>query len=133
MKVKAELVDVHGSLRRLVIMGPKVFRGFIKPQIQVSAHAVAARARTLAPVGEAMPKGRRHIRDGIEVAVHPVKLFADVGFFSNPDEAAVAIYNEYTPNRQPFLRPALEAEEREYHTRFVKALRAAAGELSSEP
>ena len=42
------------------------------------------------------------------------RLTADggvVGIFNDPEEASVALYNEYSPNHQPFLRPSLQATE----------------------
>lgn len=41
------------------------------------------------------------------------KLTADgglVGIFDDPEEASVALFNEYSPNHQPFMRPALQSE-----------------------
>ena len=125
MSIKVDVVDVGGSLRRLVAMGPRTIRVYAKPAIRVSAHAVADRIRSTVHVSDRPP----HLKDNVEVAVHPDKLFADVGFFSDPDMAAVALYEEYNPNQHPFMRPALEAEENEFHARFVKALKAAAAAL----
>lgn len=122
---KTELVDVDGSLARLVRRLPGEAREAMRQVIKVTAFAVKQRMAASAPVGPDAP----HIREAIEIQQRG--LMARVGYLSNqpafagrqlPTQAAVALFNEYSPNKQPFMRPSAKAESSDYTRRAVDAL-----------
>ena len=47
---------------------------------------------------------------------------AEVGIFDDPDDVSVAIFNEYSPNKQPFMRPAAESEASAFLARATAAV-----------
>jgi len=61
-----------------------------------------------------------------------------VGFFDQTPSAPgsetsnidVALYNEYKPNAQPFMRPAAYDEGADFGTRLTRALKGLEGRLS---
>ena len=121
-----ELVDVDGSFQRLLKETPKIAREVMKDAIKRTAFAVAQRVKSAAPVGPDAP----HIRDAVEITQRG--LMAQVGYLSNspavngqaiPSQAAVALYNEYHPNQQPFMRPSAKAESSDFLRRSAEAIR----------
>lgn len=122
--VKATLEDVGGRFALFVRQGPAVYRKAVLPTVQATAFEVRARMRRGAPVGPDAP----HIRDDVEVDVS--ELTALVGYITKPEQAAVALYNEYRPNKQPFMRAALEDEADEFRRAVTKALHHAERALS---
>jgi hypothetical protein len=78
--------------------------------------------KALAPRSD--PQFAPHIQDQIDVAHRG--LTARVGILdSGPTgiEADVALFNEYAPNKQPFMKPAAEAHTSEFKRNIERAIR----------
>lgn len=56
---------------------------------------------------------------------------AVVGILDNDQEADVALFNEYSPNHQPFMRPALQAEASDFRRQLEDSLKLAESKLKS--
>jgi hypothetical protein len=129
--------DVGGRLERLFRDGPQVFKEELQHQVRISAVSLGQRMRALAPKGDLAP----HIKDDVETSKASIgkkTVSARVGFItpkradsrSDTTQAEVALYNEFQPNVQPFMRPAAEAEASEFRQRIIKALQSAERNLS---
>jgi hypothetical protein len=122
--------DVDKSFQRLYRQGPKIARQLLQPAIQVSAFALGRRMSANAPRSE--PAFAPHIQDEIEVASKG--LSARVGILSQGptgEEADIALFNEYRPNRQPFMRPSAEQHEREHARLLERAIRGLPSRIGS--
>lgn len=126
-----EIEDVNGSFARFLRDSPKVLRQCLYDAIDRTAFAMAQRMRATAPVGPDSP----HIRNNVTWKRRG--LLGQVGFIDATEPAApgsdasiadVALYNEYRPNKQPFMRPAAEAEANDY----AKRMRAAIGQMERD-
>lgn len=126
--IGAELVDSNGSFARMLREAPKVMRAELKPAVQVTCFALGQRIKGAAPVGPDAP----HIKDAVTFTVRG--LTGRVGYIdatepAGPDnpatQAEVALYNEYHPNKQPFMKPSAEAESAD----FVKRMQVAIGQV----
>jgi hypothetical protein len=110
---RIEITDVNGSFARFTSQGGKMLRERLSHAIGLTAVALQARAEQEAPYGPegegADPSG--HIRLELETRQRSGALFAEVGVY-DPLGAEVALFNEYTPDRQPFLRPAAQQVDR---------------------
>lgn len=123
-QIIVEIEDVNGSFARLINEAPKKVRQFLSTAVFLTAGAVRRTMDANAPVG---PDGEgltpfAHLKADIEHRGRSGGLMAQVGIFDDPDQAAVALFNEYSPNRQPFMRPAAEAEARGFAVRATEAL-----------
>lgn len=134
LDVDVRAIDVDGSFARLVRQAPKAVREDLKHAIKVTAFAVARRMEASAPVGPDAP----HIKDAVEVQQRG--LMARVGYLTShpathgqelPSQAMVALYNEYSPDKQPFMRPSAKAEAGDYLRRAVEALRGVERQLAA--
>ena len=132
-KVVITVEDVGGAFKRFQQEAPKVFRQVIYDALDRSAFALAQRMRAAAPVGPDAP----HIRDFITTKRHG--YVAQIGYIeatepAGPDNDAsvanVALFNEYRPNQQPFMRPSAEAELNDFQKRMRQALEQAERSLS---
>lgn len=122
--MSAMLEDVGGSWKRLVKVAPEVIRRNLeKTAVQATAQSAVARMRALAPVGPDAP----HMRDFITYEMHGT--MALIGVF-DPEQAMVALFNEYSPNHQPFMRQTAESESTAFTKRAEAALLAAERELT---
>ncbi len=124
MKISAVVIDVNGSFKRLMTEAPKQSKKFLSTAVFLTAAAVRRRMETTAPVGPS-GEGRApgdHISQDIEHRGRNGALSARVGIFDDPDQVAVAAYNEYAPNRQPFMKRSAEAESEGYRQRAIEAL-----------
>jgi hypothetical protein len=102
--------DVGGSFARFIREAPKEARALCKAAVESTTFAVLQRMRATAPVGPDAP----HMKTDLSMKVRG--LLGRVGIL---DSAHVALYNEYLPNEQAFMRPAARAEQ-DTHTRRVK-------------
>ncbi len=127
------LEDVGGSFARFLKECPKVAKAYIQDAVEKTAFALAQRMKTTAPVGPDAP----HIRDA--VTYRRRGQMAMVGFLDANQAAApgstatmpdVALFNEYAPNRQPFMRPAAEQEDRDFRKRVTAAIQRMERDLS---
>jgi hypothetical protein len=108
--------DVGGSFARFIREAPKEAKALCKAAVESTSFAVLQRMKATAPVGPDAP----HIKD--ELAMKVRGLMGRVGILQSEGEdgpAHIALYNEYMPNEQPFMRPAAKAEQ-DTHTRRVK-------------
>jgi hypothetical protein len=119
MNLKVTVEDVGGSFARFVRTASKVVRAEAYQATAKSRDALADRMRERAAVGPEAP----HMRDAIEVRGTLVGIF-------DPEQAAVALYNEYSPNRQPFMVPSARDEDSSLVNRAKAALRVAEAKLS---
>ncbi len=117
--------DVGGSFARFRSESPKVFRQVLYDALERSGFALEQRMRAAAPVGPDAP----HIRDYITSKRYG--YVEQVGYIDATDQAGpnntasiaeVALYNEYHPNLQPFMRPSAELELKDFKSRMEKAL-----------
>jgi hypothetical protein len=120
------LEDVGGSFARLREESPKIYRQVVYDALDKTRFALEQRMRSMAPVGPDSP----HIREAITSKRRGYTAqvgYIDATDFAGPDNDAsladVALYNEYNPNRQPFMRPAAELEAKDFVTRIMKACR----------
>lgn len=123
-----EVVDVNGSFARFLKNAPKECRERVSAAVLVTAHKLAQRMGSVAPVGPDAP----HIAN--TVTFKHRGLTATVGYLAEDfggDEAGdgstatiaeVALYNEYRPNQQPFMRPSAEAESSDFVRRMAAAV-----------
>lgn len=127
------LEDTNGSFARFLRDAPKAMRNEIQAAVKTTCFAMQQRMRAQAPVGPDAP----HIRDHVTYAVRG--LSGRVGFIDATEAAGphntatladVALYNEYTPNQQPFMRPAAEAEASDFTRRMKAAITNAERSLS---
>jgi hypothetical protein len=124
--VGVEIVDVDGRFRRLVKQAAPMTRKFLAAAVKETAAALARRIARGAPVGPDAP----HIHDAVTFTARG--LTGKAGFIERANEQAapgnpatqgdVALFNEYTPNRQPFMLPAAEVEAPDYARRARTAL-----------
>ncbi len=127
------IVDVDGSFARFVKNAPKEMRASLGDVVRKTTFALEQRLRATAPVGPEAP----HIRDAVSSKVRG--LSGQAGFINATEPAApgsdstmaeVALYNEYRPNAQPFMKPAAEAESSTFVTRMKTALTQVERDLS---
>lgn len=52
-----------------------------------------------------------------------------VGIFDNSEEASVALFNEYSPNHQPFMRPAAQSSVGDLIEAMTSAIQGAEADL----
>lgn len=124
-KITVEVVDVNGSLARLIKEAPKACKKFLSTAVFLTAGSIQRVMEADAPLGPT-GEGRtptEHIKFDIEHRGRTGSLVARVGIFDNPDQIAVATYNEYQPNQQKFMKPSAEARETEFHERATSALK----------
>lgn len=120
------VVDVGGSFARFLKTAPETVREEMARAVKSTTAALARRMVAFAPVGP--ESSAPHIRD--EMEAQSKGLVGMAGIIDNDEQAHVALYNEFTPNRQPFMRPAAEATSGDLKQQITKALRAAEQRLS---
>jgi hypothetical protein len=123
-KIVVEVEDVNGSFKRLMVQAPKQARRFLSTAVFSTGAAVQRTMEATAPFG---PEGEGatpsdHIKLDIEHRGRHGGLSARVGVFDDEGQVAVATFNEYAPNRQPFMKAAAINESGEFVARAVKAL-----------
>lgn len=128
MAKAVEFTDVNGSFARMCRTAPDIAREALRIKaIKETAFAVKGRVDSAAPVGPDAP----HIRGDATVRTYK-KLYALVGYWppaqanrgeALPTQAMVALFNEYSPNHQPFMRSSTKAESGGYLRRATDALR----------
>lgn len=127
VRIDVRVEDVRGSFARMVRESPKVIRGLLSTAVFLTAGAVQRHMEADAPLGpdgEGLTPGE-HIRQDIEHRGRSGALSAQVGIFDNADQVAVALFNEYRPNQQPFMASAAERESEAFRQRAIQALQRA--------
>jgi hypothetical protein len=128
------LEDVGGSFKRFLKNAVPTFRKQLASvAVKGTSQAIKTRMVADAPEGPEAP----HLKDAIDIAQHGT--MALIGILDGTQPAApgstatmaeVALYNEYSPNHQPFMRPAAEAENSAFTKRAANACQAAERDLS---
>lgn len=121
-KITTTLEDIDGSFGRFFKAAPKEVRELLKGTVKTAAFGLGQRMKAAAPRSD--PEFAPHIQDQIDVKARG--LAARVGLLDagpTGTEADVALFNEYTPNKQPFMRPAAEAEAPEFKRAVQMALK----------
>lgn len=124
-EITVVIEDVNGSFRRLIDEAPKKARQFMSTAIFRTAGEVRRSMEQTAPLG---PDGVGltpfdHIRLDIQHRGRTGGLMAQVGIFDDPDQAAVAMFNEYSPNKQPFMRDAAVASAGSFLAHVTEAIK----------
>lgn len=116
-RVSVTIEDVNGSFARLVNEAPREARAFLSQAVATGTTAVAQRMRALAPEDEGDMKA------AIETKLPKRnRLSGQAGVFDE-EQAHVAMYNEYHPNRQAFMRPAAQDEANTFRDLAERALK----------
>lgn len=125
--VSVEMEDVAGGFARLCNAYPKEMRARISVAVLSQVHALAERMMHDAPVGPDAPhiaKTATFKHNGLRGEAGYIDgHFGEMPAGDDNDAtiAEVALYNEYNPNHQPFMRPAAEAEARPFGKRVEDA------------
>jgi hypothetical protein len=115
---------------RFLRQAPSEFRTALSACVRKAAEDIADRMEAFAPVGPDAP----HIKDEIKVrGARGKQLTARIGYFDQTPSSErgkatqpmVALFNEYAPNDQAFMRPAANAEADTFAKRATDAIRAA--------
>lgn len=121
--------DVGGSFAKFIKTAPAAVKLDLQHAVRLSAFAVGQRMKALAPVGPDAP----HIREDVEVKMGR-GLTARVGYFGGTGDASdqphIALYNEFRPNKRPFMRPAAQNEAGDFTRRVTDALKRSERALS---
>jgi hypothetical protein len=118
-RITTRLEDVNGSFKRMIEQAPKETKALLSAAVQTTTFALGQRMKAMAPVSDEAP----HMRDDITIKVRGLNGRAGIlkGEGEN-DSAHVALYNEFVPNKQPFLRPAAFAERSDFARRAKEAI-----------
>lgn len=115
----AVLEDVNGSFARFIREAPKEARMLCAAAVKDTTFAVLQRMQATVPVGPDAP----HIKDDLGMKASGLSGRAGILASSGEgDSAHIALYNEYDPNQQPFMRPAAKAEQPLHLRRMREAI-----------
>lgn len=131
--IRFEIEDVGGRFAAIKTTAPKVFAAFVADAVEKTAFGIQQTMRATAPVGPDAPHIRDHVsytRRGMTAQVGFINATTPAAPGSDASMADVALYNEYQPNKQPFMRPAAEAEARNFLRRMKDAVQQAERNLS---
>jgi hypothetical protein len=125
VKITAELEDVGNTFRTFVTEAPKLTRKLLGTAVFLTSRRVLGSMEAGAPKG---PDGQgltpgEHIKFDLDEnwsASRP--LSARVGILDDPEQALVALWNEYSPDEQPFMVPAALANEAQFQVEAAAAL-----------
>ncbi len=119
-----EIEDVGGSFARLIKQAPRECRAFLSQAVSSTTFAVSQRMQATVPVDSGSLKADLEARLPKRNGLH-----GQAGVWE-PESASVALFNEYRPNMQPFMRPAAYAEAEEFKKRAMRALKSMEASLS---
>jgi hypothetical protein len=116
-KITVEIEDIGGSFAKMLRDAPKLCRAYLSRAVTDTTLAVRDRMEKGVPVDEG------DLYEAIDVQV-PKKtgLMGRAGVFNNPELVSRALFNEYIPNKQPFMRPAALDESSAFEKRARRAL-----------
>lgn len=126
--------DVGGSFAKFTRNAAPTLKKHLGSRIDKTAQAMVQRMKAMAPVGPDAP----HIRDAIDYV--RIGNMAEIGIIDGGQQAGphnlatladVALYNEYSPNRQPFMRPAAEQTDGDLQRNVTDAIEQMEQELST--
>jgi hypothetical protein len=118
--------DVGGGFQRLLNAEKTIARAYLYEAVEKSAFALARRMEADAPFGPDAPHIKERVtykRRGMTAQVGYIEATEAAGPDNDASVADVALYNEYHPNQQPFMRPAAEAEAKDFIRRIEDAIR----------
>lgn len=121
-----EIEDVGGSFARFLREAPKVVKRCVIDAVELTAFSLDRRIEQDAPVGPVAPHIKDHVtwkRRGMSAQVGFLNATTPAGPNNDSTIAAVAMFNEYMPNEQPFMRPAAEREGPLFVKRMRNALK----------
>jgi len=127
------LEDVGGSFARFLKETPRIARAYLADAVEKTAFSMANRMRHLAPEGPDAPHVKQAItykRRGQAAMVGFIEATEPAAPGSEASIADVAVFNEYRPNAQPFMRPAAEDEDADFRKRVTQALQRMDRDLS---
>ncbi len=107
--------DVKGSFAKFIKNAHKTLEKHVETSIDKAAQSVVERMRSAAPVGPDAP----HMRDAITYRRRG--KMAEIGIFDE-EMAQVALFNEYSPNHQPFMRLAAEQSDSDFVRKVTEAI-----------
>jgi hypothetical protein len=117
--------DVGGSFARFLKQAPKVARAEIAKAVAKTTEHLADEMFDNAPPRSDAPP---HIKDDIDYESRGLSGKAGIIRGDEPSgsegatQGEVALFNEYAPNKQPFMRPAAEKEAPLFAKRVAEAL-----------
>ena len=118
-RITTRLEDVNGSFKRMCEQAPREAKALMASAVQVTTFALGQRMKATAPVSDEAP----HMRDDISISVRGLNGRAGILKASGEgDSAHIALYNEFLPNKQPFMRPAAIAEKSDFARRAKEAI-----------
>lgn len=126
VKITAELEDVDNTFQKFVTEAPKLTRKLLGTAVFLTARLVLGSMEAGAPQG---PDGQgltpgEHVKFDLDENWRASKpLSARVGILDDPEQALVALWNEYSPDEQPFMVPAALANEAQFQAEAAAALR----------
>ena len=116
-RITITIEDVNGSFARLLKQAPKEARSFLSQAVATTTTSVAMRMRARVPVDEG------ELKAAIDTKLPRGNgLSGHAGVF-DPTQAEIALYNEYHPNEQPFMKPSAQDESEDFKQRAIKALK----------
>lgn len=118
VKFTIEVVDVNDSFARLIREAPLKARQFLSTAVRDTTAGVLRNMVARAP--EENEDDSDNMKNYLEMTHQG--LFGQAGVLNNPEQAEVALFNEYAPNRQPFMKPAAEMESEAFKSRAIRAL-----------
>jgi hypothetical protein len=114
------LEDVNGSFARFLREAPKEARADLSYAITVTTFAVEQRMK--ARVREIAYLTGDMYRAVESAPPRRQGLTGRAGILNAPAEAEVALFNEYSPNHQPFMRPSVDQEQKDFVRRVTAAV-----------
>jgi hypothetical protein len=135
-KTTIQIEDVGGSFKRFLAAAPREARAALYDAVEKTAFSMQQRMRANLSQGPDAP----HIKETISYKRRGQR--AEIGLLdgqggemlaasgSTATQAEVGMYNEYQPNGQPFMRPAAEAENRDFTRRVTDAIKKVERDLS---
>jgi hypothetical protein len=123
-KVTIDIVDVGGSFARMCREAPKIARKELGVAVQKATINVSDEMYDRAPARSEAPP---HIKDAIDWKTSGLSgragiLDGEAPSGTDASMGEVALYNEYSPNEQPFMLPAANASAKKFEAEARKAL-----------
>lgn len=116
-KVTVYLEDVNGSFARLVRQAPTVARAYLSQAVASTTVSVKQRMSATVPVDEG------DLKAAVDSKVPKRNALVGYAGVFIPEQAEVAMFNEYAPNKQKFMQPSAEAESNAFKKRCEDALK----------
>lgn len=131
-KTNVVLEDVDGTFATFTREAPKLVKKLLGTAVFLTESRVLKTMEANAPLGTdgGLTPGE-HIKWDLEgdwKASYP--LSAKVGILNNDEQAHVALYNEYVPNAQPFMRPAASVNAEYFKAQAIAALERIAAQFA---